>query len=77
MTYNNVHVYQNINSKTCGKIWPIILHWLYYQTYYEKNSDGQQFHQYLQHEQSPPNNDGQQFHKYQQSEQLPLNSDDQ
>jgi hypothetical protein len=33
------------------------------------NSDGQQFHQYQQHEQSPLNSDGQQH------EQSPLNSD--
>jgi hypothetical protein len=39
------------------------------------NSDGQQFHQYQQHEQSPLNSDGQQFHQYQQHEQSPLKSD--
>jgi hypothetical protein len=32
-------------------------------------SDGQQFHQYQQNEQSP---DGQPFHQYQQNEQSPL-----
>ena len=31
------------------------------------NSDGQQFHQYQQSEQSPPNSDGQQIHQYQQN----------
>ena len=36
------------------------------------NSDGQQFHQYQQHEQSPLNSDGQQFHQDQQHEQSPL-----
>jgi hypothetical protein len=52
-------------------------------------SDGQQFHQYQQHEQSPLNSDGQQheqsplnsdgqqFHQYQQHEQSHLNSDGQ
>jgi hypothetical protein len=34
--------------------------------------DGQQFHQYQQHEQSPLNSDGKQFHQYQQHEQSPL-----
>ena len=42
-----------------------------------KHSDGQQFYQYQQHEQSPLNSDGQQFYQYQQHEQSPLNSDGQ
>ena len=33
------------------------------------NSDGQQFHQYQQFEQTHPNSDGQQIHQYQQFEQ--------
>ena len=33
------------------------------------NSDGQQFHQYQQFEQTPPNSDGQQIHHYQENEQ--------
>jgi hypothetical protein len=41
------------------------------------NSDGQQFHQYQQSEQSHLNSRGQQFHQYQQSEQSPLSSRDQ
>ena len=36
------------------------------------NSDGHQFHQYQQNEQSPLNSDGHQFHQYQQNEQSPL-----
>ena len=40
------------------------------------NSDGQQFYQYQQNQQSPPkeslNSDGQQFYQYQQNQQSPL-----
>jgi hypothetical protein len=39
------------------------------------NTDGQQFHQYQQKEQSPLKSDGQQFHQYQQNDEIPLNSD--
>ena len=36
------------------------------------NSDGHQFHQYQENEQSPLNSDGHQFHQYQQNDQSPL-----
>ena len=46
-------------------------------THISKNSDGQQFHQYQQSEQSPLSSDGQQFHQYQQNKQSPQSSDGQ
>ena len=59
-------------------LWAVVYWWRKLELWKESlNSNGQQFHQYQQDEQSPLNSDGQQFHQYQQNEQSPLNSDGQ